>query len=315
MVGTRHRRGQSQLEFRTPEDLSQASGDRRSSGFDEIEMEDDPFCTFMDMEKIESKLDAGGTTTSSLQNRENWVSEEADRHALSSDSMNYRPKHRYSNSVDGSIMFLSTPTRSGCSIGEAGEAKKAMPPEKLAELAALDPKRAKRILANRLSAARSKERKARYISELEQKVQALQTEATTLSAQLTLYERDTQNLTSENTELKVRCQAMEQQAQLSDALSRALKLEMVRLKIATGEMSSPHNPDHGTFCESLLTSSHRQSCNSQSHRSSAPSINFSDFLWPQDPICTFQDLDINGGSCMAKSESPAMSATESSTTY
>ena len=45
-----------------------------------------------------------------------------------------------------------------------------------------------RILANRQSAARSKERKARYISELERKVQTLQTEATSLSAQLTLYQ-------------------------------------------------------------------------------------------------------------------------------
>ena len=43
-----------------------------------------------------------------------------------------------------------------------------------------------RILANRQSAARSKERKMRYMSELEHKVQMLQTEATTLSAQLTL---------------------------------------------------------------------------------------------------------------------------------
>jgi hypothetical protein len=43
-----------------------------------------------------------------------------------------------------------------------------------------------RVLANRQSAARSKERKMRYIVELEQKVQILQTEATTLSAQVTL---------------------------------------------------------------------------------------------------------------------------------
>lgn len=43
-----------------------------------------------------------------------------------------------------------------------------------------------RILANRQSAARSKERKTRYTSELERKVQTLQTEATTLSAQVTL---------------------------------------------------------------------------------------------------------------------------------
>lgn len=43
-----------------------------------------------------------------------------------------------------------------------------------------------RILANRQSAARSKERKIRYTSELERKVQTLQNEATTLSAQVTM---------------------------------------------------------------------------------------------------------------------------------
>ena len=45
-----------------------------------------------------------------------------------------------------------------------------------------------RILANRQSASRSKERKARYMQELERKVQTLQTEATTLSAQLALFQ-------------------------------------------------------------------------------------------------------------------------------
>ena len=43
-----------------------------------------------------------------------------------------------------------------------------------------------RIWANRQSAVGSKERKMRYIAELERKVQTLQTEATTLSAQLAL---------------------------------------------------------------------------------------------------------------------------------
>lgn len=86
----------------------------------------------------------------------------------------------------------------------------------------------------------------RYISELEHKVQTLQTEATTLSAQLTLLQvrvrfylpglvnsyllrriipqrlpffamqRDSSGLTSQNSELKFRLQAMEQQAQLRD---------------------------------------------------------------------------------------------------
>ena len=45
-----------------------------------------------------------------------------------------------------------------------------------------------RILANRRSATRSKERKARYISELERQVQNLQTEATTLFAQFTVFQ-------------------------------------------------------------------------------------------------------------------------------
>ncbi|KAF3646753.1 Transcription factor VIP1 [Capsicum annuum] len=73
-----------------------------------------------------------------------------------------------------------------------------------------------RILANRQSASRSKERKARYITELERKVQTLQTEATTLSAQLTLFQRDTTQFTNENTELKLRLQAMAQEAQVGN---------------------------------------------------------------------------------------------------
>ncbi|CAN6438986.1 unnamed protein product [Victoria cruziana] len=142
-----------------------------------------------------------------------------------------RPHHRRAGSMDGSP---------GSSLLEGElpviDTKKAMPADKLAELALLDPKRAKRILANRQSAARSKERKIRYTNELERKVQTLQTEATTLSAQLTLLQRDTTGLTAENKELKLRLQAMEQQAQLRDALNEALREELQRLKIATGEI-------------------------------------------------------------------------------
>ncbi|XP_075511990.1 putative transcription factor PosF21 isoform X1 [Primulina tabacum] len=92
-----------------------------------------------------------------------------------------------------------------------------------------------RIWANRQSAARSKERKMRYIAELERKVQTLQTEATSLSAQLTLLRRDTHGLTVENNELKPRLQTMEQQVQLQDALNDALKEEVQLLKVLTGQ--------------------------------------------------------------------------------
>ncbi|MCL7049276.1 hypothetical protein MKW94_008696 [Papaver nudicaule] len=114
--------------------------------------------------------------------------------------------HRHSNSMDGFSSSFEAEESSSLDY-----AKKAMGPDRLAELALMDPKRAKRILANRQSAARSKERKIRYTSELERKVQTLQTEATTLSAQVTMLQRDTTGLTNENKELKIRLQSMEQQ--------------------------------------------------------------------------------------------------------
>ncbi|XP_077241361.1 transcription factor VIP1-like [Tasmannia lanceolata] len=138
--------------------------------------------------------------------------------------------HRHSNSMDGSS--------SSFEVESNDFVKKAMAADKLAELALIDPKRAKRILANRQSAARSKERKIRYTSELERKVQTLQTEATTLSAQVTLLQRDTTGLTAENKELKMRLQAMEQQANLRDALNEALREEVQCLKIATGQVQT-----------------------------------------------------------------------------
>ncbi|KAK6115053.1 hypothetical protein DH2020_007322 [Rehmannia glutinosa] len=121
-------------------------------------------------------------------------------------------RHKRSNSMDDNSSANSSEVDS--------YAKKAMAADRLAELALIDPKRAKRILANRQSAARSKERKTRYTGELERKVQTLQTEATTLSAQITLLQRDTNGLTSENKELKLKLQAMEQQAHLRDGMHK-----------------------------------------------------------------------------------------------
>ncbi|RWW64877.1 hypothetical protein BHE74_00027853 [Ensete ventricosum] len=195
--GPHHRRAHSELAFRISEDLHLGPAS-----------EDDVFRTYMDVEKIGSGMEDG----------EAPASEAA-----------ARPKHRHSNSVDASS------SRDEGVFGEVMEAKKAMPPEKLAELAVIDPKRAKRILANRQSAARSKQRKANYIVELERKVQTLQTEATTLSAQLTLFQKDISELATENAGLKLWLQSMEQQAQLNEGISDGLKQEVERLKIATGE--------------------------------------------------------------------------------
>ncbi|KAH9605820.1 hypothetical protein KSS87_011755 [Heliosperma pusillum] len=139
-------------------------------------------------------------------------------------------QHSRNNSMDGSTSMFRLEFGNGEFSPE--ELKKIMANEKLAEVARVDPKRVKRILANRISAARSKERKVRYISELEYKVQTLQREATSLSAQLTLLQRDSVELSTQNNELRFRLQAMEQQAHLRDALNEALGAEFQRLKIA-----------------------------------------------------------------------------------
>ncbi|AQK57851.1 Transcription factor RF2b [Zea mays] len=146
-----------------------------------------------------------------------------------------------SGSLEGGAVALFDMEFSNGEFTES-EKKKIMANERLAEIALTDPKRVKRILANRQSAARSKERKMRYIQELEHKVQVLQTEATTLSAQLTMLQRDSAGLATQNNELKIRLQAMEQQAQLRDALNEALTGEVQRLKLATGEMTDGPMP-------------------------------------------------------------------------
>lgn len=173
--------------------------------------------------------------------------------------------HRRTSSMDGgssssSMMF------EGESMLVDG-VKKAMPPERLAELALIDPKRAKRILANRQSAARSKERKIRYTGELERRVQTLQTEATTLSAQVTLLQRDTTGLTVENKELKLRLQALEQQAQLRDALNEALRQEVQRLRIATGQIPPGNNSSgRGMFSQFPTHAQNAQSFGGQQNQ-------------------------------------------------
>ncbi|KAL5799782.1 hypothetical protein ACOSQ4_032666 [Xanthoceras sorbifolium] len=322
--GPHHRRAQSEVQYRIPDDLDLVS-DPLFDGFGGSE--DDLFCSYMDIEKIGSKPPAE-------EDYPNPDNANAGAGAGGGGGGGARPRHRYSNSVDGST--------SSSSMLVSIEAKKAMDPDKLAELWAVDPKRAKRILANRQSAARSKERKARYINELERKVQTLQTEATTLSAQLTLFQRDTTDLSTENTELKLRLQAMEQQAQLRDALNEALKKEVERLKMATGEMMThtdtytlgmhhipynqslfyPHQPQPGSgdpqniqmpqfhpFQPNMSTSHH------QPMLATAHSHAFSD-MSQQDPLGRLQGLDINGrGPHLVKSEGPSISASESSSTF
>ncbi|RDY07524.1 Transcription factor RF2b, partial [Mucuna pruriens] len=334
-----HRRAHSEVSYRLPDDMMDLSpsdpfnGGSSTASLEEIGSEDDLFSTYIDVEKLGGGANGGGRTGSGSDqcgygNGAGTCGHNDGERSPGADAA--RPRHRHSSSVDGST--------STSMFGEIMEAKKAMPPDKLAELWNLDPKRAKRILANRQSAARSKERKARYIQELERKVQTLQTEATTLSAQLTLYQRDTTGLSSENTELKLRLQAMEQQAQLRDALNDALMKEVERLKIATGEALNqsesfnmgmhqmpyagstffsipPHSGPPGHQNIQFPPFGHSPSSMPTHQLQQTNSHQFSDTL-QNDQLGRLQGLDISSkGSPIVKSEGPSISANESSTTF
>ncbi|XP_039118168.1 probable transcription factor PosF21 [Dioscorea cayenensis subsp. rotundata] len=229
-----HRRARSEI-LSLPDDISFDS-DLGVVGADgpslSDETDEDVISLFMDVEKLAASCaESSGKALVGFQ-MENAASE-----------LNARPKirHQHSLSMDGSASIKPEFLMQGNEVPTLAETKKAMSAQQLAELARIDPKRAKRIWANRQSAARSKERKMRYIQELERRVQTLQTEATTLSAQLTMLQRDTTGLTAENNELKLRLQTMEQQVHLQDALNDALREEVQRLKLATGQLNMVSN--------------------------------------------------------------------------
>ncbi|CAI8597035.1 unnamed protein product [Vicia faba] len=338
-----HRRSHSEINYRLPDEMMDLSpsnplngGGSSTASLEEIGSEDDLFFTYIDVEKLGgcsngSNRGGNGSEQSGYGNGAG-TSGQNDGDKSLNEATTPRTRHRHSCSVDGT-------TSSTSMLGEIMDAKKAMPPDKLAELWTHDPKRAKRILANRQSAARSKERKARYIQELERKVQTLQTEATTLSAQLTLYQRDTSGLSTENTDLKLRLQAMEQQAHLRDALNDALMKEVERLKIATGEAMNPSESYNlgihpMQFAGSNFFSMPQQHSGPSGHQniqfpqfghspSNMPSHQlqqtnshqFSEML-QNDHLGHFKGLDIsNKGSALVKSEGPSISASESSTTF
>ncbi|CAF1825899.1 unnamed protein product [Brassica oleracea var. botrytis] len=241
-----HRRAHSEI-LTLPDDLSFDSdlgvvGTNAADGASfSDDTEEELLSMYLDMDKFNSST---ATSSAAAQVGEpSWRNESVGMHTGSTsnpqNSFGERPRvrHQHSHSMDGSLN-ISEMLVSGEGDDSVVDAKKSMSAAKLAELALIDPKRAKRIWANRQSAARSKERKTRYIFELERKVQTLQTEATTLSAQLTLLQRDTNGLTVENNELKLRLQTMEQQVHLQDELNEALKEEIQHLKVLTGQAAS-----------------------------------------------------------------------------
>ncbi|KAF3793256.1 Basic leucine zipper 61 [Nymphaea thermarum] len=87
-----------------------------------------------------------------------------------------------------------------------------------------DPKRVKRILANRLSAQRSRVRKLQYIADLERSVNALQAEVSTLSPQVAYLDHQRLVLNVDNSALKQRMAALAQDKLFKDGMHWAALL-------------------------------------------------------------------------------------------
>ncbi|KAM3758616.1 hypothetical protein ACB098_01G058200 [Castanea mollissima] len=191
-------------------------------------------------EKREGKRIAGGETTPTVRHYRS-VSMDSYMESLNFDDESPKlppigtgvGQHLPSNVIDGNSSKFSMEL-GNVEFSDA-ELQKIKENAKLTEIALSDPKRAKRILANRQSAARSKERKTRHTADLEHKAQILETENTTLSAEVTKLQRESLALQSENKELKFRLQAMEQESKLKDALNETLTTEVQRLRLAASE--------------------------------------------------------------------------------
>lgn len=142
-AGSHHRRAHSEVSFRLMEDMMDLSasdpfnGGSSTASLEEIGSEDDLFSTYIDVKKF----GGNGGGNFGLDHNANGGCEGGGGGGGGGGSegeKTSKPRHRHSVSVDG------TTSSSSSMFGEIMEAKKAMPPDKLAELWTSDPKRAKR---------------------------------------------------------------------------------------------------------------------------------------------------------------------------
>jgi len=97
-----------------------------------------------------------------------------------------------------------------------------------------DPKRAKRIMANRQSAQRSRQRKLQYTSDLEKSVTRLHTEISQLNPQLVYLRTQHQEYSARNRDLRARITALLQETQYKDQMNNSLRDQVLRMKKAPG---------------------------------------------------------------------------------
>jgi chromosome segregation ATPase len=111
-------------------------------------------------------------------------------------------------------------------------------------LASLDPKRAKRIMANRQSAARSKERKLKHTQDLERRVAQLQAELAAAGAAATQVEQQVGLLSRERSDLETHLDALERHKAVRDATRAALQQAAVQHEAAHAAHAAQEQQQH-----------------------------------------------------------------------
>jgi len=101
----------------------------------------------------------------------------------------------------------------------------------LSELASMDPKRVKRILANRQSAARSKERKMRYMGDLEAQVKKLQGELSGLRDEYKSVLQEVASSAEESKVLQEQLELLENSSRMGLTAESTLKAELSGLQM------------------------------------------------------------------------------------
>ncbi|MQM09023.1 hypothetical protein Taro_041880 [Colocasia esculenta] len=148
-------------------------------------------------------------------------------------SANYEEKAAAAAAMAAAAMATATVAselRSQEANSEAEQEEPPAAPQSPPREAVMDPKRVKRILANRQSAQRSRVRKLQYVSDLERSVTSLQNEVSALSPRVAFLDHQRSLLTVGNSALKQRIAALAQDKIFKDAHQEALRKEIERLR-------------------------------------------------------------------------------------
>ncbi|KAB2022086.1 hypothetical protein ES319_D07G184500v1 [Gossypium barbadense] len=104
--------------------------------------------------------------------------------------------------------------------------KRPLSHQELENIARTDPKRAKRIIINRKSALRAKEKKKLYTCELEQRFQKLKSQAAQASLQVNLLQMEQKSLINENSMLKDHTKLTKQMIELQESKKDVIRKEI-----------------------------------------------------------------------------------------